>query len=404
MIGLAEMMNFPGVLAHDEEVLEKLAAFDGAHVDGHCPLVRGYELNAYASCGIRNCHESTSLEEAAEKLRKGLQVLVRDGSVSKDVDALSPLISEQTWPFLAFCTDDRNPLDIALEGHIDHLIRKAIANGAPVLPTYRAATWAAARGFGLRGPRPRGAGPARRPGAARRPRGLRGGHGHPARTSRRRRRRSRGARCSDPVGRGSVHLEPVTPEVFRVPATGASSPVIGVLPGKILTEHLQADLPYRDGLRHADPEHDLLKICVLARHGTNQNVGRGFVQGLRLPGGRARLERRARQPQRHVVGASDEDMAVAVNRLIELQGGFVAVRGGRVLAELPLPIAGLMTELHFGEVRDRLLALRQAVEAMGCPLEEAFLQLAFLPLPVIPHLKITDRGLVDVDRFALLPA
>ena len=403
VIGLAEMMNFPGVLFHDEEVLEKLVAFDGAHIDGHCPLVRGYELNAYASCGIRNCHESTSLEEAAEKLRKGLQVLIRDGSVSKDVDALSPLISERTWPFLAFCTDDRNPLDIALEGHIDHLIRKAIRNGAPVLPTYRAATWAAARGFGLAD------------------RGLvapgqladlvllddledcavgtviRRGQVVDEATF-------EGRAVPDPIGYGSIHLDPVTPDVFRVPAPGPSSAVIGVLPGKILTEHLHAELPYRDGLRHADPEHDLLKICVLARHGTNANVGRGFVKGFGFREGALASSVGHDSHNVTVVGASDEDMAVAVNRLIELQGGFVAVRGGQVLAELPLPIAGLMTELPFGDVRDRLLALRQAVAALGCPLEEAFLQLAFLPLPVIPHLKITDRGLVDVDRFELVDA
>ncbi len=403
VIGLAEMMNFPGVLSHDEEVLEKLAAFDGAHIDGHCPLVRGYELNAYASCGIRNCHESTSLEEAAEKLRKGLQVLVRDGSVSKDVDALSPLITEKTWPFLAFCTDDRNPLDIALEGHIDHLIRKAIRNGAPVLPTYRAATWAAARGFGLtdRGLVAPGyladlvllddlescaVGTVIRRGR------VVGDETFEGRTT------------PDLVGHDSVHLNPVTPDVFRVPASGASCPVIGVIPGKILTEHLRADLPYRDGLRHADPEHDLLKICVLARHGTNENVGRGFVKGFGFREGALASSVGHDSHNVTVVGASDEDMAVAVNRLIELQGGFVAVRGGQVLAELELPIAGLMTERPFGEVRDRLLALRRAVAGMGCPLEEAFLQLAFLPLPVIPHLKITDKGLVDVDRFELVEA
>ncbi len=401
VIGLAEMMNFPGVLFHDEEVLAKLAAFDGAHIDGHCPLVRGYDLNAYASCGIRNCHESTSLEEAAEKLTKGMQVLLRDGSVSKDVDALAPLLTEKTWPFLAFCTDDRNPLDIALEGHVDHLIRKAIRRGAPTIAAYRAATWAAARGFGLRD------------------RGL-VAPGYLAdlvilddlesvavsRVIRRGRvvddASFEGRALPALVGRRSVKLDPVDAAVFAIEAGGPETPVIGVIPGKILTEHLHDTVGFREGRQHALPERDLLKIAVLARHGTNHNVGRGFVRGFGFREGALASSVGHDSHNVCVVGASDDDMAVAVNRLIELEGGFVAVRGGRVLAELPLPIAGLMSDLPFGDVRDRLQVLRQAVAEMGCPLDEAFLQLAFLPLPVIPHLKITDRGLVDVDRFALV--
>ncbi|HRI08318.1 MAG TPA: amidohydrolase family protein, partial [Nannocystaceae bacterium] len=150
VIGLAEFMNFPGIFHGDPVVLDKLAAFQDGHIDGHAPLVRGYELNAYAACRIRNCHESTSLEEAREKLQKGMQVLVRDGSVSKDVHALALLIDAWTSPFVGLCTDDRNPLDIAQEGHIDHLIRASVARGAPIPAVYRAASWSAARGFGLR--------------------------------------------------------------------------------------------------------------------------------------------------------------------------------------------------------------------------------------------------------------
>lgn len=403
VIGLGEMMNFPGVLHGDEEVMAKLVAFDGRGIDGHCPLVHGVDLNAYASCGIHNGHESTSFEEAAEKLTKGLQVLIREGSASKDVDALAPLLTETTWPFLAFCTDDRNPLDIAVEGHIDYVIRKAIRCGAPVIPVYRAATWAAARGFGLVD------------------RGI-VAPGYLAdlvllddfetcavdRVIRRGRLVDESTFADRPVaaaiGYGSVRLDPVTPEVFEVQATGASAPVIGVIPGKIITEHLRADLPYRDGKRHADPDHDLLKICILARHGTNQNVGRGFVKGFGFRKGALASSVAHDSHNVGVVGASDDDMAVAVNRLIELQGGFVVAKGGRVLAELALPIAGLMCELPLAQIEERLVELRRVVKDMGCPLEEALLQLAFLALPVIPHLKITDLGMVDVDRFELIPA
>ena len=149
VIGLAEFMNVPGVLNKDPECMEKLAAFHGQHIDGHAPLLSGHALNAYLSCGIRNCHETTNLAEGREKLAKGMQVLIREGSVSKDLAALAPLINEFASPFLGFCTDDRNPLDIHEEGHLDYLVRRAIALGAPLAAVYRTASWSAARGFGL---------------------------------------------------------------------------------------------------------------------------------------------------------------------------------------------------------------------------------------------------------------
>ncbi|UEM04528.1 adenine deaminase [Skermanella rosea] len=403
VIGLAEFMNFPGVLHKDPKVLDKLAAFQGGHIDGHSPLVTGRDLNAYLSCGIRNCHETTGVEEAREKLRKGMQVLIRDGSVSKDVNTLAPIIDAMTSPFLGFCTDDRNPLDIAEEGHIDHLIRRSIALGAPVESVYRAATWSAARGFGLTD---RGLiAPGFRADIAllddledcRVGQVVRSGRVVGPETF-------AGRTIVPPVGLGSIRLDPVTPEVFRTPSGGPSGPVIGLIPGKILTEHLTASLPYRDGERHPDPEADILKVCVLSRHDTNRNVGRGFVKGFGLKRGALASSVGHDSHNVIVVGADDADMAVAVNRLIELQGGFVAVLDGQVVGELALPLAGLISDRTFEEVEHLLTALRAAVRGMGCPLAEPFLQLAFLPLPVIPHLKITDMGLVDVDRFELIPA
>lgn len=403
VIGLAEFMSYPGIFDHEDDVLDKLVAFDGEHIDGHAPLLSGYELNAYAACGIRNCHESTNLDEAREKLKKGLQVLIRDGSVSKDVAALAPLLNETTSPFIALCTDDRNPLDIGEEGHVDHVIRRAIAGGAPPVAVYRAATWSAANGFGLRDL------------------GL-VAPGYRAdlvllddletcavRTVIRA-GQIVGENSFDHVepipaaGRASIKLDKVTPEDFAVPSAGPSGPVIGIVPGAILTDHLTMTLPYRDGHREADLSQDALKVCVFARHGTNRNVGRGFVHGFGLTDGALASSVGHDSHNVIVVGASDAAMAMAVNRLIDIEGGFVAVSGGRVAAELALPIAGLMSERPFAEVRDGLAALRRAVRAMGCPLHEPFLQLAFLPLPVIPHLKITDFGLVDVDRAALIAA
>jgi adenine deaminase len=403
VLGLAEFMNYPGLLAKDPDVLDKLALFDGAHIDGHAPMLSGHALNAYLACGIRNCHESTSLPEAREKLAKGMQVLIREGSVSKDVDALAALITADSSSFLGFCSDDRNPLDIAEEGHIDHLIRRAIAGGAPAAHVYRAATWSAARGFGLRD---RGlVAPGYRADvvlledldscAVRDV--IRAGQAVDEGTF-----AARG--MVDPVGYGSIHLAPVQAADFLAPASGPTGPVIGLRPGQIITDFLTLSLPWRDGLRAADPAQDVLKVAVLARHGVNRNIGRGFVKGFGLPDGALASSVGHDSHNVCVVGSSDADMAVAVNRLIALQGGFVAVQGGAVIAELALPIAGLMSPEPFEVVAGSLRNTRQAIRALGCPLAEPLLQLAFLPLPVIPRLKITDRGLVDVERFELIAA
>jgi adenine deaminase len=403
VIGLAEFMNVPGVLNKDAECLDKLAAFQDGHIDGHAPLLSGRRLNAYLACGIRNCHETTTLAEAREKIAKGMQVLIREGTVSKDLTALAQLIEPFASPFLGLCTDDRNPLDIAEEGHMDFLVRRAIALGAPAASVYRAASWSAARGFGLRD------------------RGL-VAPGYLAdllllddleacaiATVIRRGRvvtpdSFAGRALPRPPAHNSIRLPPVTADAFAVPASGPGTPVIGIIPGKIITAREQADLPYRDGRHHADPARDLLKICVLERHGRNGNIGRGFVRGFGLRGGALASSVGHDSHNLCVVGCDDADMAVAANRLIMLGGGFVAVRDGAVLAEMPLPLAGLMSLHAFEDVAHELEALRTAVRDMGCTLAEPFLQLAFLALPVIPHLKITDMGLVDVDRFELVAA
>jgi adenine deaminase len=403
VLGLAELMNFPGVLAKDEGVLDKLVAFEGRHVDGHAPLVRGYALNAYLAAAIRTDHESTSYEEGCEKLQKGMQVLAREGSIAKDVAALAPLLTDQTWPSFAFCTDDRNPLEVAEEGHIDFAIRKAIRSGAPALAAYRAASFAAARAFGMfdRGQ----LAPGRRAdivllddmttctvaavicGGILVDEAAFENRAHPA-----------------PVGHRSIKRDRVLPELFEVRASGPSGPVIGALENSLLTEHLTISLPWRAGFRLPDPRAGVLKLAVLERHGKNGNVGRAFVKGFGAMHGALASSIGHDCHNVIVIGDADADMALAVNRLIELQGGAVAVSDGTVRAELALPIAGLMSERPFEEVQASLRELRSASRAMGCALAEPLLQLAFLPLPVIPHLKLTDKGLVDVDRFELIAA
>jgi adenine deaminase len=400
-IGLAEFMNFPGLLNLDSNCLDILAMFQGGHIDGHAPLLRGINLNAYLAAGIRTDHEATTAEEAMEKLSKGMHILIREGSVSKDLHALVPIITERNSAFIALCTDDRNPLDIAEEGHLDFMIREAIAQGADALATYRAASISGARAFGLHD------------------RGLIAPGWRAdlviidALNSCNVSQVISAGRLVDdalfasrkavaPVGMNSVKSRTVSGLQLQVRGTGIDVPVIGVNPGKIITQHLRRTLPAENGVVGVDPSQDCIKVAVIERHGVNGNIGLGFVNGFGLQKGAIASTVGHDSHNICVVGMSDDDMAFAANHLKQIGGGFVVVCDGKVLAELPLPIAGLMSDKSFEEVHAALIPLRAAAKSLGTKLQEPFLQVAFLPLPVIPHLKISDKGMVDVDRFVLL--
>ncbi len=401
VLGLAEFMNYPGVINADPDCLDKLALFQGRHIDGHAPLLRGKDLNAYLAAGIRTDHETTSADEAKEKLSKGMQILIREGSVSKDLHALLPIITERHSPHIAFCTDDRNPLDIAEEGHLDFMIRTAIANGCEPLAVYRAASISAARIFGLRD---RGlVAPGWRadlcviddlPSCHVEKVIVAGKLVTDASFTKR--------KMIAPIGRESVKSKPVYAAQLQVLGTGENTPVIGVTPGRIITQFLRRKLPTENGVVGVDLSQDVIKVAVVERHGVNGNVKAGFVSGFGLLSGAIGSTVGHDCHNITLVGVSDEDMALAANRLREIEGGFVVVRGGKVLAELPLPIAGLMSDRSYEEVRFALQPLRLAAKSLGTRLTEPFLQVAFLPLPVIPHLKITDKGIVDVDKFAFV--
>ena len=402
VIGLAEFMNYPGVLHKDAGCIAKLEAFAGRHIDGHAPLLRGHDLNGYIAAGIRTEHEATSYAEGLEKLRKGMRVLIREGSVSKDLHALAGLLTERHAPYLCFCTDDRNPLDIAEHGHLDYIIRTAIGLGAPPLAAYRAASLSAAEAFGLKD---RGLiAPGKRADIA---------VIDALESCRVAMVFAGGVQVSDaafaartpvaPVARNSVKAARVEPQHFRTSGNRVDTPVIGILPGKIITEHLTFEIAPIDGDKRPDIARDLVKIAVIERHGVNGNRATGFVRGFGLQRGAIASTVCHDHHNIAVVGADYADMALAANRLGEIEGGFVVVEGGRVLAELALPVAGLMSLEPFEVVHAALIALRAAARSLGVTLEEPFLQLAFLCLPVIPHLKITDYGMVDVDRFEVMP-
>ena len=332
-----------------------------------------------------------------------MAILIREGSVSKDLNALAEILDANTSSFVALCTDDRNPLDIAEEGHLDASIRRLIAKGRPLHHVYRAASHSAARIFGIRD---RGLiAPGWRAdvvllddlescavseviAAGRLVRPEMFDTRYPV----------------SPVGLASMKAKPVTADDFIAPADPRKNvtPVIGVKPGLILTYRESATLEIGERGLLPDLDADVIKVCVIERHGKNGNIGRGFVTGFGLKAGAIASSVGHDSHNITVVGVSDVDMAVAVNRLIALGGGFTVASEGEVIAELALPIAGLMSLQPFEPVAEKLYQLRAAARGLGCTLPEPFLQAAFLALPVIPHLKMTDRGLFDVDAFAFV--
>ncbi len=394
-------MNFPGVIFRDPAVMTKLELFEGRHIDGHAPQLSGNDLNAYISAGIRTEHEATTAEEAFEKLQKGMRVLIREGSVSKDLDALQPLLSDITSAYMCLCTDDRNPLDIAEEGHLDHMIRTLIAKGCTPLSTYRAASLSAAEAFGLKDK----------------------GQIAPGKLADIaivsnlaacdvQKVYCRGVEVSDanfalrgtvePLGRNSVKSREIVAMDFRSSSNNPKTDVIGIVEGKIITEHLTETIDIVEGDKTPDPERDLARITVIERHGKNGNIANGVVRGFEITKGAIGSTVCHDHHNIAVVGVNYGDMAIAANRLTEIEGGFVVVSDGKILAELPLPVAGLMSLEPFEVVHDHLVDLRAAARSIGVRLKEPFLQLAFLALPVIPALKITDRGMVDVKKFEII--
>jgi adenine deaminase len=400
VLGLAEMMNFPGVIAGDENELTKLGLTGAAHVDGHAPGVVGKQLNAYAAAGIRSDHEALTVEEGRERLRAGMWLLIREASMARNLEALLPLVSEYGTSRIAFCTDDKDPDDIAENGHINGMVRDAVAGGiapedALVLASLNPALWHGLDHLGALAP----------------------SHQadvlilpdlqsfQPEMVLKRGRRVEEIARSEVPEWvKHTVRIGPVAAERFRIEwPNEARARLIGLVPDQVVTKSLVEAPTVRDGEAVADPARDLAKIAVIERHLGTGRVGLGFVRGFGLERGALGSTVAHDAHNLVVVGTNDADMAHVVERLGELGGGIVAIEDGEVLAELPLPVGGLLADLPLAEVVERSRACTEAAERLGCRGATPFLTMSFLALSVIPSLKITDQGLVDVDRFELVP-
>jgi len=397
-IGVAEMMNFPGVIAGDEAEVAKLTTGLTDHVDGHAPGVSGPALNAYIAAGIRSDHEATTFEEALEKRRLGMWVMLREASIARNLRDLLPLVKQYGTERCVFCTDDREPSFIVEEGHINQMVRFAVADGvspedAIVMATINPATYhrlwhlgAIAPGyqadilvlddlvsFAPKHVLKRGAAP-------------------------------RFAKLQVPEWvRQTINLAPVAASSFRIPSGPKRIRVISVIPGQLLTGTKVMEPAVRKGEMVSDPSRDLVKIAVLERHHASGRIGLGFATNVGLKSGAFASTVAHDAHNLVVLGVDDEDMAACACRLAEIGGGIVVTDGGRVVEELPLPVAGLMSDQPLADVYERLRSMERRLAGMGVSMAAPFMTVSFLALSVIPELKITDRGLVDVTRFQLVP-
>jgi len=396
-IGLAEMMNFPGVISGSEEELAKLAL--ARHVDGHAPGVLGVELNAYAAAGIRSDHEAHTIEEGRQRLRAGMWLLIREASVARNLRALLPLAKEFGPGRMAFCTDDREPEHIADEGHVNSIVRDAVALGlapedALVMASHHAALWHGLDHLGAIAPGYQ-ADLLLLPELERFEPELVLKSGAPV-------EEIPAASVPEWV-KHTVRVQSVATNDFRIPWQGGLARVIELVPGQLVTECLLEEPRTQAGEAVADPERDLAKVAVIERHLGTGRIGLGFVRGFGLRRGALASTIAHDAHNIVVVGVDDGDMARAVGRLGELGGGIVAIADRGVQAELPLPVAGLLSEAPLAAVVAASRACAQAAEELGCTVPSPFQMMAFLALSVIPKLKLTDRGLIDVERFELVP-
>ncbi len=404
VLGLGEVMNYPGVIGRDADVLRKIRLAAGKRVDGHAPGLAGRELAAYIAAGIRSDHECTTLEEAREKLRMGMYIMLREGSAAKNLRDLLPLVTPLNARQFIFISDDRHPADILSEGHIDFMVRTAIEQGLDPILALQISSLNAARYFGLRD---LGAiAPGYRADIA-----VLDGLENPCVVKVIKDGKVVAedgnfiARLPGPVAAGhkSMQIGNIGLRSFEIEAGSGPARIIGVVPHQIITRSLQLSPRVKEGKVVSDTDRDILKMAVVERHRATGNIGRALVQGFSLQSGAIATSVAHDSHNIAVVGVSDEDMLAAILAVKQMGGGLVAVDEGVVQANLPLPVAGLLSEGHMRDVAEGIAECIDAARKLGCTLEDPFMTLSFLCLPVIPELKLTDRGLVDVNKFQFVP-
>ena len=410
ILGLGEVMNFPGVIMGDKSVLAKIRACEGMIIDGHAPGVRGRDLCAYIAAGIMSDHESITADEAMEKLSLGMWIMIREGSTAKNLAELSKIVSKGCPERVMLVTDDQHADDLLAEGHMDRVLRRAVEEGIDPIDAVRMVTVKPADYFGLR-----------RLGAV-----APGKSADIAIVNNLKEFKAEivlidgrivakdgeylaGVKRSiiKESVRGTVHTSEITPEDLKI-----SSPrimdgwvevwTVQVIPDQIVTEKVKCKLPVRNGNVLPNAKNDTAKICVVERHHVTGRIGKGFVRGFGLK--RGALASTVAHDSHNIVavGMSDDELCRAINRVREIGGGLVAAEGERIICELPLPIAGLMSDRNAEFVAERTEDLNEAAHSLGCNLKSPFMALSFMALPVIPKLKITDLGLVDVEKMKLI--
>ncbi|MFQ6015210.1 MAG: adenine deaminase [Anaerolineae bacterium] len=405
VLGVAEMMNYPGVFLRDPDAMAKIIMAGDKRIDGHAPGLSGRDLAAYVAAGIASDHECTTLEEAQEKLRLGMYIMMRDASVAHNLDELLPLVTPQNARRCMLVTDDRHPADLIDEGHINHLVKKTIAQGIHPISAIQMATVNTAEYFGLKD---KGAiAPGRRADLIvvdnfedfNVKKVFRGGKlvaedGEilPGMV-----------REHKVALRSAINVDMTSLNGFKLEAKGKRAKVIQIVPDQIITRQLVREIKQENGWAVSDVERDILKLAVVERHQASGNVGLGFVQGFGLKRGAIASSVAHDSHNIIVTGTNDDDMVAAVEAIVEMRGGFVAVDGGQTLATLPLPIAGLISDQSMWRVRAEMGELLAVTQRMGSHSNNPFMSLSFLALPVIPELKLTDRGLVDVKQFKFVP-
>jgi len=405
--GLAEIMNYPGVLSKDPDVLDKIRIVGRTPIDGHAPGLSGMDLCAYIAAGIRSDHEASTFEEGAEKLRLGMHLMIREGSAARNLDALLPLITPETLPRIMFVTDDKHVDDLVTEGHIDVMVRRAIAAGLKPAYAVRVASFNAARYYGLHDLGAIGPGYRANLTVLEDLKGCR-----VLRTYKDGELVADDGACvavDQSLGRppmrlrSSINVQWLEPDNFVLPvppgAEGRSVRIIEIIPDQLTTHELRETPTTLDNRVVADVQRDLLKIAVIERHSSSGNIGMGLVRGFGLKRGAIASSVAHDAHNLIVVGTNDADMLAAAVHLVKIRGGLCALADGKVLADLPLPIAGLLSEEPAGVVVQQLQKVRQAARSLGSPLSHPFMTLAFMSLSVIGDLKLTDLGLADVKAF-----